>query len=232
MKNLVDSMIRKLGKDGYSVDKDMTSYSLFIVMKSRLLAAFRGFWYKLFLKKSEGILFVGKGCQLKHKHKISLGKTVTIDDGVEINALSRRGVMIGNNVTIKKNTIIECTGVIRELGEGIRIGEHTGISQNCFIQVRGFVDIGSRVIFGPNVSVFSANHNFNNPDVPIMDQGESQKGVIIEDDVWLGSGCIILDGVKIGTGSVVAAGSVVNRDIPPYAVVGGIPATVLKSRKE
>ncbi len=212
------------------MDDHIGSYSLFIILRHKLFDAIRGLWCRIFLKHSVGLLFVGKRCKLSHKHLIRLGRTVTIEDSVEINALSKQGVTIGDNVTIKKNTIIECTGVIRELGEGIRIGNQVGISQNCFIQVRGFVEIGSNVIFGPNVSIFSSNHIFDDPKIPIMNQGESRKGVIIEDDVWLGSGCIILDGVKIGKGSIVAAGSVVNKEVLPYTIVGGIPAIPIKER--
>ena len=56
-------------------------------------------------------------------------------------------------------------------------------------------------------------------------------GIVVEDDCWIGSGAIILDGVTIGRGSVVAAGAVVNKDVPAYAIVGGVPAKVLRSRK-
>jgi acetyltransferase-like isoleucine patch superfamily enzyme len=230
MKKLINQLIRALGKNGYSVDDSLGSYSLFILLKSRFISLIRGLWVKIFLHQSKGFLFVGKRCQLKQKHKISVGRTVTIDDCVEINALSKYGVTIGNNVTIKKNTIIECTGVMRELGEGIRIGNNVGISQNCFIQVRGFIEIGSSVILGPNVSIFSSNHIFENTQVPIMNQGESRKGVVIEDDVWLGSGSIILDGVHIGRGSIIAAGSVVTKDILPFSIVGGVPAKLKKER--
>jgi acetyltransferase-like isoleucine patch superfamily enzyme len=103
-----------------------------------------------------------------------------------------------------------------------------GIAQNCFIQVRGEVIIGNNVIFGPGVSVFSENHKFSDPDIPIVGQGEIRKGVVIEDNVWIASGATILDGVHIGNNSIVAAGSVVNKNVPPYAIVGGVPAKILK----
>jgi acetyltransferase-like isoleucine patch superfamily enzyme len=229
-KKITEYLIRKLGKDKYSIDENLGSYSLFIIQKGKFRDMMRGLWCKLFVKQSTGILFLGKRCKLRHKHFIRLGKTVTIEDQVEINALSNQGVVIGNNVTIKKGTIIECTGVISELGEGISIGNHVGISQNCFIQVRGFVSIGSNVILGPNVSIFSSNHIFSDLQLPIKEQGESRDGVVVEDNVWLGAGSIVLDGVRIGTGSVVAAGSVVTKDVPPFTIVGGIPAVEIKKR--
>ena len=155
---------------------------------------------------------------------------ILISDNVEINALSRKGIVLGDNVSIHRNTVIECTGVLRELGEGLIIGNNVGIAQNCFIQVRGFVSIGSNVMFGPNVSIFSENHGFERTDVPMIKQTTVRKGVVIEDDVWLGTQSVILDGVTIGKGSIVAAGAIVNVNVPPYSIVAGVPAKIIKSR--
>jgi len=159
-----------------------------------------------------------------------MGRTITIGDNVEINALSRNGIQMGNNISIHRNTVIECTGVIRELGEGLIIGNNVGIAQNCFIQVRGTVRLGSNIMFGPNVSIFSENHGYQRTDITMLEQPTSRKGVVIEDDVWLGTRCVILDGVTIGKGSIIAAGAIVNISVPPYSVVAGVPAKVIKSR--
>ena len=153
-----------------------------------------------------------------------------LGDYVEINALSKHGVKIGDNVSIQKNTIIECTGVIRDLGEGLVIGNNTGIAQGAFIQVRGKVVIGNDVIFGPNVSIFSETHNFDDPTIPIHLQGETRKGVTIEDGAWIGTRAVILDGVTVGRNSIVAAGAVVTKDVPDYAIVGGVPANPPRAR--
>jgi len=117
------------------------------------------------------------------------------------------------------------------MGEGLLIGNNVGIAQNCFIQVRGFVEIGDNVIMGPNVSIFSENHNSDDSDLPINMQGETRKGVKIENGVWIGTRAVILDGVKIGKNSIVAAGSVVTKDVPEFAIVAGVPAKVIKLRK-
>lgn len=227
---IFNKLIRKLGKDGYSVDKRLTKYELFIILYDKGLAAFRGLFLKIRVKKSKGLLFLGRRAKIKFAHKITLGKTVTIGDNVEINALSKNGVMIGNNVTILKNTIIECTGVIRDLGEGLVIGNNVGIAQNCFIQVRGHVEIGSDVIMGPRVSIFSENHNSDKLDVPIVLQGETRKGVKVGNGVWIGAGVTILDGVTIGNNSIIAAGALVNKDVIEFGIVGGVPAKFIKMR--
>lgn len=229
---LVNKIIGRLGRQNYAVDLSLSRKDMFIIAFEKFIQMLRGFRIKLFVKKSGGLLFVGRHCRIRHAHKITLGRTVMIGDQVEINALCKDGVTIGNNVSIHRNTIIDCTGVIRELGEGLEIGNNVGIAQNCFIQVRGKVKIGSNIMFAPNVSIFSENHNTASVEKLMIEQGTIRKGVIIEDDVWIGTRAVILDGVTIGRGSIVAAGSIVNRDVPPFSVVGGVPAKVIKSRIE
>ena len=85
-------------------------------------------------------------------------------------------------------------------------------------------------MMSPGVSLFAENHNFSDPTLPMKDQGVTVSFVTIEDDCWIASNSTILAGVTIGTGSVVAAGSVVTKDVPPYSVVAGSPAVVIKSR--
>lgn len=230
IKNLTNAVIRKLGRINYKLDPDLSNSDLLMIISRKFFEMIRGYRLKYTLGSSNGILFLGRHCKIKHRRLIHLAGTTIIEDNVEINALSRNGVRIGNNFTIRRNSIIECTGVIRKLGDGLEIGDNVGISQNCYIQVRGFVRIGNNVIFGPNVSIFSENHNFSNIDVYINEQGEIRKGVTIEDGVWLGSGSIILDGVTIGRNSIIAAGSVVNRNVPQNAIFGGVPAKLIKTR--
>jgi len=230
-KSLFNTIIRKLGRKDYSIDESLKNFCLIIILHEKIFQIFRGLFLKIFLCKSVGLVFLGRNTRIKHCNKISIGKSTFIGDNVEINALSKQGVVFGNNVSILKNTIIECTGVLQNLGEGLIIGNNVGIAQNCFIQVRGKVLIGNNVIFGPNVSIFSENHVFDNPNLPISMQGVSRKGVIIENGVWLGTRVVILDGVTVGKNSIVAAGSIVTKDVAPFTIVGGIPAKIIRSRK-
>lgn len=231
IRQFLTKVISNAGKSDYVPDKKLSERDLSIILLSRTVDLVRGLFYKMSVKESKGLLFVGSQCRIKHKAKLRLGQTVTLGRNVEINALSEEGVQIGNNVSILSNTIIECTGVIRSIGIGLVIGNNVGIAQNCFIQVRGRVTIGNDVIIGPGVSIFSENHNFEDPELPVRLQGEVRKGVTIEDGVWIGTKSIILDGVRVGCNSIVAAGSIVTRDVPRYSVVGGVPARVLKERK-
>lgn len=231
IKKPINKIINKLGRQNYSIDESMGNFELLIILFEKIFQIFRGFFLKIFLRKSIGLVFLGRNTRIKHCNKISIGKSAFIGDNVEINALSKQGVVFGNNVSILKNTIIECTGVLQNLGEGLIVGNNVGIAQNCFIQVRGKVHIGNNVIFGPNVSIFSENHVFDNPDLPVSKQGVTRKGVTINDGVWLGTRVVILDGVTVGENSIVAAGSIVNKDVPSYSIVGGVPAKVIRNRK-
>lgn len=231
MKNIINRIIQKLGHPNYKVDSSITSFDLLGISCARIMQLIRGQYLRIFLKGSKGYLFLGKNVKIRSKKKLTLGRSNIIGDNVEINALSKRGVILGDNVSILKNTIIECTGVIRNIGEGLIIGDNVGIAQNCFIQVRGEVIIGNYVIIGPNVSIFSENHIYSNPELPISAQGEERRGVIIGNGVWIGTRSVILDGVTLGENSIVAAGAVVNKDVPPYSIVGGVPAKILKFRK-
>lgn len=94
--------------------------------------------------------------------------------------------------------------------------------------------IGSKVMFGPEVMICCGNHNTSVVGRFMCDVHEKlpedDLPVTIEDDVWIGARSILLKGVTVGRGAIVAAGSVVTRDVPPYSVVGGVPAKVLKMR--
>lgn len=94
--------------------------------------------------------------------------------------------------------------------------------------------IGDKVMFGPNVIIMGGDHNTSVVGAYMFDVKEKLEGndlpVIIESDVWIGAGSIILKGVRIGTGSIIGAGSIVTRDCPPYSVMVGSPAKVVKNR--
>lgn len=231
MRKLIDKLINRLGKRNYTVDNRISRYELFLLIFSKFIAMARGIFLKLRFKKAEGLVFAGKNCKIRFCHKIKAGRTLILGDNVQINALSSNGIVFGNNVSVNSNTIIECTGTLKQLGEGLVTGNNVGIAQNCFIQVRGNVKIGSDVIFGPGVHIFSENHGFSDMSIPIMEQPSTRKGVTIEDNVWVGSRAVILDGVTVGQGSIIASGTIVNIDVPPFSIAAGVPARIIKSRK-
>lgn len=115
-------------------------------------------------------------------------------------------------------------------GRGISIGNNSGLGINC--KVRGPLTIGNDVMMGPDVMIFTSNHETSRIDTPMRLQGSAKiKPVTIGDDVWIGARVIILPGVTIGQGAILAANAVVTKDVPEYAVVGGNPAKLIKFRK-
>lgn len=229
---VINRIIQNLGRPGYKIDQEISTRDLSIIVVKRLFSLMRGIWNKIWMGRSRGFFFVGKRCTLIHKYNMYMGRTVTLGDYVKINALCRHGVHLGNYVSIHDNTTIDCTGVIRNIGNGIKIGNNVGISENCHFQVRGNVEIGDDVLFGPNVTIISESHNFDRLSESISTQGEERIGVNIGSGCWIGANVTILDGVNIGGNCIIGAGSVVISDIPEEAVAVGIPATVKKNRGE
>lgn len=129
---------------------------------------------------------------------------------------------------------IHPTAIIRE-GEHVTIGDNCLINHNCLIQAgkspAGYIKIGNYVHTGVNVMMMAFNHGFYTREIPTKEQDYMDAPIVINDDVWIGAGSIILAGVTIGKGAIIAAGAVVNKDVPDYAIVGGVPATVLKYRE-
>lgn len=114
-------------------------------------------------------------------------------------------------------------------GKGITLGVNSGLGVNC--QIQPPCEIGDNVLMGPDVVILTLNHEYSDIHKPIGWQGmRPRKKVTIGNDVWLGQRVMIMPGVAIGDGSIVAAGAVVTKDIPPYSIVGGVPAKVLKKR--
>ncbi|MNQ92370.1 putative acetyltransferase [compost metagenome] len=228
---MINTIIKRLKKnESYSIDPVLTFIDTYIIVKQRLFQILRGSLIKPFLKKSKGLIFKGKNVKVMHLRKISCGSNFIIEDNVYINGLSKSGISLGSNVTIQRDSILVCTGVIRRLGVGITIGDNVGINARVYLGGQGGTEIGKDVIIGPSVKIFSENHKYNRTDLEIKDQGETRKGVKIGNDCWIGAGAIILDGVTIDEGCVVAAGSVVTKSFPAFVVIGGVPAKIIRKR--
>ena len=133
---------------------------------------------------------------------------------------------------IGRNTKVHSTVILRQ-AKNISIGNNCLINHNNVLQAgkgSSKISIGNYVHTGPNVMMFAYNHGFDDINIPSIQQDYYDADIIIGDDVWIGAGTIILAGVHIGNGCVIAAGAVVNKDVPDYAIVGGVPAKVLKYR--
>ena len=108
-------------------------------------------------------------------------------------------------------------------------GDYSHFSYGCYIGKN--VKIGNYVMCGPEVVIGMGNHSYDKPGTPIIFSGQPIiNQTVIEDDVWIGQRAMIRSGIKVGEGSIIAMGSIVNKDVEPYTIVGGIPAKFLKNR--
>ena len=128
----------------------------------------------------------------------------------------------GENVNVERHA---------RFGRGVTLGDRSGIGINASIGEQ--THIGSDVMMGPDCVIYTRNHRFDRLDIPMREQGYGPvEPVEIGDDCWIGGRVTILPGVHVGNGAVIAAGAVVTKDVPPYAVVGGVPARIIYNRKD
>lgn len=169
----------------------------------------------------KGVYLRGLIYYLRHKNKFrKINFPLFLYRNVEI--LNKNKIIFGSNITIAYNCFISPTS--------LKVGNHVWLGVNCFIC--GKVEIGNNVSIGPSVCIPGTNHNYMDANKLIRKSGDTTKGTIIKDDVWIGGNSTILDGITINQGAVIGAGSVVTKDVPEYAVVLGIPAKVIKYRKK
>lgn len=139
-------------------------------------------------------------------------------------------VKVGDDVRICEHAWLNAKD---DRGDGmptLTIGEGTYIGRFAHINAWRQVTIENNVLLADRVFISDADHNYENPDVPIILQGDAFKGpVCLKTGCWLGVGVVVLPGVTVGMNAVVAANSVVTKDVPDYAVAAGIPAKVIKT---
>ena len=230
MRNLINNIISKIKHEPYVMDQDLR---LTVVVNEAVKRFFRAVLGS-FRLRSHGTfpVFMSKGVQIRDKTKLSVGKGSTIEKEVVLDAMSRKGLIIHENVKIGRYSQIRCSGSMKQLGVGVEIGKNSGLGEFSFLGAAGGIKIGDNVIMGQNIRMHAENHNYADSDVLIRLQGVVHKGIVIEDNCWIGAGVVILDGVTIGQGCVIGANSLVTRNIPANSVAVGSPARVIKSRME
>ncbi len=151
-------------------------------------------------------------------HKIS--RKAIIRRTARLDIFPYKRFEVGEYSIIEDFTLIAnaCGDVI--LGKRVLIG--------CGSKIVGPITFGDNILLAQNVVMSGLNHDYEDPTVPIIEQGFNVKKIVVEDGVWMGAGVIVTPGVHIGKNAVVGAGSVVTKDVPPYTVVVGNPARVVK----
>lgn len=189
--------------------------------------ALRALLYRLILRM-EGIAAIENGVRLRVASGIRLGRGSYLDQGVYLHACLQ-GIEIGEQTFVMHGSVLHVYN-FRDLPHAfIRIGRNSLIGELNVLRGQGGITIGDRVYTAPLVQMLAVNHVFDDPTRPMVEQGITAEGIVVEDDVWIGAGAILTDGVRVGRGAVVAAGAVVTQDVPPHTVVGGVPARVLRT---
>lgn len=200
-----------------------------ILVSRRLL---RGLYWKCRMGRVDGWILCERRVRVEHPQHVRAGMWLNLEEGCEIVGLSRQGITFGHRCTVGRLATIRPTNVLLDVpGEGLRMGDYSNIGAYAYIGCSGWIEIGSRVMMGPRVTLLSETHNLGRTDVPMKDQGVSRSFLRIEDDCWIGAGSTLLAGVTVGRGAVIGAGAVVSRDVPPGAVVAGVPARELRRRE-
>jgi acetyltransferase-like isoleucine patch superfamily enzyme len=231
LRRSLERLISRIKGREYSFDPEIPLGPLVSVALRRLLWLVRGNLKSMLLRQRLCGVFVAPGVTWRNARMIRFGHGITLERGVIVDGLSRQGVEIGDDVVIGPYSVIRASMLTR-LGEGVRIGKRSAMDAYSYIGAGGGVFIGDCVIMGQHVSFHAENHQYDRLDVPIREQGITRKGIVIEDDCWVGSNVTFLDGVRVGRGCVIAAGTIVRGEIPAYSVVAGVPGRVIKTRKE
>lgn len=201
---------------------EQTIYLLFGWMPTVIGMGFRSVVYRLVLNM-DGWAAIENKVRLLFADNIRLGHGVYLDQNVYLHACPQ-GIEIGDNTIIMYGAILHVYNFRDLPNSRIKIGRDSLVGEYTVIRGQGGVEIGDRVYTSPFTQIIAVNHVYDDPERPFIEQGITAEGIVIEDDVWLGSATIITDGVRIGRGAVVAAGAVVTQDVAAHTVVAGIPA--------
>lgn len=186
----------------------------------------RSILYRLILTM-DGAAAIETNVRLRFAGNIRLGHGVYLDERVYIHACPH-GVTIGAGTLVMHGSVLHVYNFRDIPNAGITVGCDSLIGEYNVLRGQGGITIGDRVYTSPMVQLLAVNHIYDDPTRSFVEQGITAEGIVVEDDVWIGSGAIITDGCRIGRGAVVAAGAVVTKDVAPHTVVGGVPAKALR----
>jgi acetyltransferase-like isoleucine patch superfamily enzyme len=170
----------------------------------------------------------GQGVVLRHPHKVRLGDDVVVDDLVVLDAkgATNDGIRVGKSVFLGRGTILSCKDGDITLGDHVNIGFHSEIFSGSSVVV------GRHGLFAAYTYLVGGGHAFEKADVPVIEQERTSRGIVLGENVWLGTGAKVLDGVTLGDHVVVGANAVVTESLPAGSVAVGVPARVVRQRGE
>lgn len=218
---MVQFLLRKF-KKSYTVDSDIPKSRIRKEVFRRIFMVIRGIIY------TRKIIFLGKNVKIWNVSNISFGKGVTLDKYCFIDGYAKEKIVFGNSSKLGAYSILSVTSHLSKYGKGFRRGENSAMGKFCHIGAAGGVYIGNNVIMGAYVSFHSENHNFEDINKPIREQGVTSKGIILGNNIWVGVKVTFLDGARIGNNCVIAAGAIINKEFPDNCIIGGVPAKIIR----
>ena len=189
-------------------------------------SALRQSWWRMQLEEMGDNADIQPTAHFEYASRISIGNQCRVARQaiVRANTEDTKGICLGDRVSLLESTLISANR------GHVTIGDNSWLGPNSVIYGNGGVDIGEDVLIASHCVINTVSHNFNRLDIPMNEQEINCEPVVIENDVWIGTGTTILQGVRIGHGSIIGAGAVVTRSIPPFSIALGVPARVTGSR--
>lgn len=218
-----------VGKRGLGA---LIKYELIMLSCSRTLGALglflRSKLYPFLFRSCGRNVNFGANVVVRNPNKIDIGDNVIIDDNCLLDAKGRRnnGITIEDGVFVGRNSILSCKN-----GD-IIIRQNANIGFNCEIFSGRRVEVGEGVLMAAYGYLIGGDHDADASDVSVTEQGSTSHGIMVEPGAWLGAAALVRDGVNIGSHAIVGAGAVVTHDVPEYAVAAGVPARVLRDRRD
>jgi acetyltransferase-like isoleucine patch superfamily enzyme len=192
------------------------------------LAFRRSLWPSLLRESGRRVVW-GRNVVLRHPGKMAIGEEVLVDDDCFFDAKGCEDgeFRIGDDVLISRGCIVSGKG------GNLSVGPRANIGPACQLWSIGGLSIGADTLLAGQCYVGGGRYDPDGPiDVPMSEQSLPAGSAAIGSDCWLGAGVVVLAGVTIGRGSVVGAGAVVRHDIPPYSIAVGVPARVIRRRRQ
>ena len=227
LRRIIIHIAKKKNAD-FTLDPSLSNDVLFSFVFDKFISWIRS-WKFIFCKR-DLMLFIGKGVRIRGQRSAHFGKAVQIGDGVQITAWGKKGLSIGDYSWIGSYSCLKVSFSLNDIGKFITIGKNVGIGEYAHLGGAGGLSIGDDCIIGPYLSCHPENHRFLDTKELIRLQGTQRKGISIGKNCWIGAKVTLLDGVHIGNNCVIAAGAIINKDMPDNAVIGGVPARVIRSR--
>jgi acetyltransferase-like isoleucine patch superfamily enzyme len=227
--SVITKILKKRNPNSYWSD-DLNTMMLWEWTWDQMIQLIRGLQCLFYLRRPNWMLR-GRGVRLCNVPKIKWGRFVRIGQSCKLVAMGTGEIRLGHRVSIGDNSYLIISTTPMLPGAFIHIDDQVGIGEFAYLGGAGGLHIGRGCIIGQYLSCHPENHIYDNVDEEIRLQGVTRRGIVIGPNCWIGSKVTILDGVTIGEGCVIAAGAVVNKDIPAYSVIGGVPAKIIKSRK-